>query len=156
MNHVVRFWRKDTEGGAEILGEAYLRLDPASVSKARSYVRVWMGADHPTYENVRLATSELVTNAVLHAFSKGPDDLMLLTLTRRSGLFYLEVQDPGGAPWDPHAVEAVPVDEEHGRGLAIVGEISRGHWGVRDLGRRGRTVWCALDGEADSAEPPCG
>ncbi|MEV7009411.1 ATP-binding protein [Streptosporangium sp. NPDC051022] len=151
---MVDFWRKDMDGGSEILGEAYLKLDPASAAKARSHIRVWLGSDHPEYENARLATSELVTNAVLHAFLRGPDALILLTLTRRAGLLYVEVTDPGGGFWDPYALPAMPDDEEGGRGLAIVGEVSRGRWGVRDRGRRGRTVWCALGGDPDPAERP--
>ncbi|MEV8630416.1 ATP-binding protein [Streptosporangium sp. NPDC051023] len=93
-----------------------------------------------------------MTNAVLHSFRRGPDDLVRLTLIRRAGLFHVEALDPGGGFWDPHTLKAVPDDEEGGRGLAIVGEISGGRWGVSDHGRLGRTVWCAVGGGPDPAE----
>ena len=156
MNPVIGFWQNDVNNESEVLGEAYLRLDPTSVSRARDHVRVWIGADHPSYENVRLATSELVTNAVLHTLRRCPHELVLLALVRRADLLYVEVLDPGGAPWEPHTPEAVGDDEECGRGLAIVDEICRRRWGVRDHGERGRTVWCALDWTPTSAEWSCG
>ncbi|MBG0829242.1 ATP-binding protein [Planomonospora sp. ID67723] len=132
------------EVGSEILGEAYLTLDPASASQARVCVREWLGADHPAYENVRLATSELVANAAVHA-AGGPCDLMLLVLVRTADLLRVEVTDPGGDSSRPRACDAVPDDVERGRGLAIVRELSGGRWGVRDRGALGRTVWCAFD-----------
>ncbi|GAA0824614.1 hypothetical protein GCM10009525_16400 [Streptosporangium amethystogenes subsp. fukuiense] len=100
---------------------------------------------------MRLATSELVTNAVLHAARRRPDDLIMLTLTRRADSLRLEVLDPGGGSWEPRVPGGVPADEERGRGLDIVDEISRRRWRVRDQGDLGRTVWCAID----QAAPPC-
>lgn len=94
---------------------------------------------------MRLATSELVTNAVLHTRRRGPDELITLTLTQRADSLHLEVLDPGGGSWEPRAPGTVPADEECGRGLDIVGEISLQRWGVRDQGDLGRTVWCAID-----------
>ncbi|MEU9830237.1 ATP-binding protein [Streptosporangium sp. NPDC048047] len=128
-----------------VLGEAYLKADPPSAAHARTHIVKWIGADHPAYENVRLAASELVTNAVVHARPAGPYDLILLVLARAGDLLRVEVTDPGGVPWDPYVPRAVPDDQERGRGLTIVAELSRGRWGVRDHGARGRTVWCALD-----------
>lgn len=145
MNAVIGFWQKGPDHESELLGKAYLKIDPASAAKARAYVREWLGADHPAYENVRLATSELVTNAVLHTGRRGPDELILLTLTRRADSLCLKVQDPGGDSWEPRAPGTVPAEEECGRGLDIVDEISRQRWGVRDQGDLGRTVWCAID-----------
>ncbi|MFF0306152.1 ATP-binding protein [Streptosporangium sp. NPDC004379] len=140
----------DSTGGpaqecTKVLGEAYLKTDPSSAAHARARIAEWIGADHPAYENVRLAASELVTNAVVHARPAGPYDLVLLVLARAGDLLRVEVTDPGGVPWDPRVPRAVPDDQERGRGLAIVAELSRGHWGVRGHGTRGRTVWCALD-----------
>ncbi len=151
MNPVSGFWQKYPDDESEVLGKAYLKIDPASAAKARAYVREWLGADHPAYENVRLATSELVTNAVLHTERRRPDDLVMLTLTRRADSLCLEVLDPGGGSWQPRAPGTVPADEERGRGLDIVDEISRQRWGVHDQGDLGRTVWCAID----QAALPC-
>ncbi|WP_406317285.1 ATP-binding protein [Streptosporangium sp. NBC_01639] len=144
------------DGESKVLGEAYLKIDPTSAGQARAHIRAWIGADHPAYENVRLATSELVTNAVVHTGRPRPHDLIMLTLTQTADLFYLAVTDPGGTSWRPRTPEAVPDDEESGRGLAIVGEISVQRWGVRDHGDLGRTVWCALDTGSTPAEPACG
>ncbi len=55
----------------ETLGESCFPSAPETVSRAREEVRKWLGEGHPAYENVRLAVSELVTNAVRHAGS-GP------------------------------------------------------------------------------------
>lgn len=99
MNPVSGFWQEYPDDESEVLGKAYLKIDPASAAKARGYVREWIGADHPAYENVRLATSELVTNAILHAKRRRPDDLIMLTLTRRTDSLCLEVLDPGGGSW---------------------------------------------------------
>ncbi|GAA3445504.1 ATP-binding protein [Planomonospora venezuelensis] len=143
------------EVGSEILGEAYLRLDPASASQARTCVREWLGSDHPAYENVRLATSELVTNAAVHADRGRACDLVLFMLVRMADLLLIEVTDPGGALSRPRACDAVPDDVEGGRGLAIVRELSGGRWGVRDHGTLGRTVWCALDLHPAPAAEPC-
>ncbi|GAA2984486.1 ATP-binding protein [Streptosporangium longisporum] len=152
MNPAINSWWKYPGDRYEILGKVFLNLDPASASKARAHVREWLGDDHPAYENVRLATSELVTNAVLHARRRNPGDLVSFTLARREELLRVEVLDPGGGPWRPREPGGVPGDGERGRGLGIVAEVSRNRWGVRDLGERGRVVWCAIDGEG----PPCG
>ncbi|MBB2910582.1 anti-sigma regulatory factor (Ser/Thr protein kinase) [Streptosporangium becharense] len=148
------FRRKDVDGESEVLGKACLELDPASASKARAYVREWIGADHPAYEDVRLAASELVANAVLHTCRRNPGDLVSLALLRRAGLLHVAVTDPGGGPWEPEAPRAVPDDEERGRGLGIVGELSRWCWGVLDHADGSRTVWCVLGGHAPGV--PCG
>ncbi|GAT65064.1 serine/threonine protein kinase [Planomonospora sphaerica] len=162
---------------SEFLGEAYLELDLESASQARSRVREWLGPDHPHYEDVRLAASELVANAALHAGRQRPRDpapqppdpaprprnpaaaphgLVLLTLTRTGGLLRVEVTDPGGGPSEPRVHEAVPVDRERGRGLAIVRELSAGRWGVRHHADAGRTVWCVLGARSGLPVRPCG
>ncbi|ACZ85516.1 ATP-binding protein [Streptosporangium roseum] len=156
MDSVVRPEEKDMDAGPEVLGEAFLKLEPTSAAQARGYISSWIGGDHPAYENVVLTTSELVTNAIVHSSRGRPHDLILLTLTRMADLLHLEVLDPGGTAWEPRPPEAVPDDGERGRGLAIVGEISRRRWGVHDHGPLGRTVWCDVDGIPAPAERPCG
>ncbi|WP_371779570.1 ATP-binding protein [Streptosporangium subroseum] len=153
MNSVTNLGENGVDGESEILGEAYLKLDPASASQARAHVRAWIGTEHPAYENVRLATSELVTNAIVHTGRKHLDDLMVLTLTRAADLLYIQVMDPGGTPWEPRPPEVIPDDEECGRGLGIVDELSGQRWGVRDHGPLGRTVWCAVNGGPTQAAP---
>ncbi|MBG0816170.1 ATP-binding protein [Planomonospora sp. ID82291] len=141
---------------SEFLGETYLKLDLESASRARSRIREWLGADHPHYEDVRLAASELVANAALHAGRGRPDGLALLTLTRTGGLLCVEVTDPGGEGSEPRVREAVPDDRERGRGLVIVRELSGGRWGVRHHAGAGRTVWCVLGARPGPPVRPCG
>ncbi|MDH2428741.1 ATP-binding protein [Sphaerisporangium sp. TRM90804] len=47
--------------------ELRLPSNPECAARARAEVSDWLGQDHPAYEHVRLAVSELVTNAVKHA-----------------------------------------------------------------------------------------
>ncbi|MFF0580188.1 ATP-binding protein [Streptosporangium saharense] len=110
--------------------ETYLPNHPESASRAREEVREWLGEDHPAYENVRLAVSELVTDAVRHA--GGPLTLRLLTL---DDLLRVEVEDQEN-------VRGLPLSES-GRGMILVGLLSGGRWGCRSC-ERGRTVWCEV------------
>ncbi|WP_424535156.1 ATP-binding protein [Sphaerisporangium viridialbum] len=124
-----------------ILGAATLASVHESVSRARSEVRGWLGAAHPVIDDVVLATSELVTNAITHSSSK-PSDFIGLTLIEADDAVVVEVSDPGSIFSGPR-VRKEP-QSEHGRGLLIVREISLA-WGTRELGPGlGRTVWCAI------------
>jgi len=81
-----------------------------------------------------LATSELVTNAVLHG--RPPVDLRLRVEGRE---VLLEVRDR--ATYQPRKLR--PDDEdEHGRGLQIVSALAS-RWGTRPT-EHGKAVWCVL------------
>ncbi|MEV0417676.1 ATP-binding protein [Streptosporangium canum] len=133
----------------ETLKEICLPGDPGSASRARDEVREWLGEDHSAYEAVRLAVSELVTNALRHARpGVGPAavDPLVLRLVAYGGLLRVEVMDAGLTIEAPR-VRADPACllTEGGRGLAIVSELSGGNWGYRTHERRpGRTVWCEI------------
>ncbi|MFF3444743.1 ATP-binding protein [Streptosporangium sp. NPDC002721] len=129
---------------ARKLGEIFLRREPESVSRARAMVRELLGPDHPAYEQVRLAVSELTTNAVEHSTPGPAGDLVMVVLKVTDDLIYVEVTDPGSASGGPCLRDDPPLDAEDGRGLFIVDELSAGKWGVRDFGAGGRTVWCAI------------
>jgi anti-sigma regulatory factor (Ser/Thr protein kinase) len=132
---------KASSGEPRVIGSIQLAGIRESVSRARSEVRGWLGDDHPAMDDVVLAVSELVTNALRHSAAK-PYDLIGVTLTATAEMIYLEVRDPGSAFSGPH-VRREP-DAEDGRGLLIVREICE-DWGVREHGRRlGRSVWCAI------------
>ncbi|MBF8188432.1 ATP-binding protein [Nonomuraea sp. K274] len=104
-------------------------------------MRRWLGDDHPAVDDVVLAASELMTNAIRHSDAR-PYDLIGVTLSVTEEMVYLEVRDPGSAFSGPH-IRQEPAAED-GRGLLIVREISQ-DWGVREHGRGlGRTVWCAI------------
>jgi anti-sigma regulatory factor (Ser/Thr protein kinase) len=123
------------------LGRTGLAGLPESVPRARRNVREWLGDEHPAIDDVVLAVSELVTNAVVHSDSSAGVSIHL-TLVAAEGVVYVEVRDPGAMFSAPH-VRHEP-DAETGRGLLIVDEISS-EWGIREHDRgRGRTVWCAI------------
>jgi anti-sigma regulatory factor (Ser/Thr protein kinase) len=112
------------------------KAEPASVKAARDFViaalRVW---DMDELEEfATLLTSELVTNAVIHArtafrlhASCAPSELIV------------EIRDrsPEFAPGPPHGRDAA-----YGRGLALVAAVAA-RWGVR-FEEYGKTVWFSL------------
>ncbi len=110
-------------------------------------VRELLGPDHPAYERVRLAVSEITTNAVEHSTPGPVGDLVMVVLKMVNDFIYVEVTDPGSASSKPHLRVGSSPDAEDGRGLFIVDELSAGNWGVRDFGAVGRTVWCAIPAE---------
>ncbi|MGC5011437.1 ATP-binding protein [Streptosporangium sp. DT93] len=122
-----------------------------SVSRARSEVRAWLGADHPAIDDVVLAVSELVTNAIRHSDS-ACRDFIGLTVAATNEIIYVHVNDPGSLLSGPHVRKEV--DAEDGRGLLIVREISL-EWGTREHGHGlGRTVWCAIPAIPLFDDPP--
>jgi anti-sigma regulatory factor (Ser/Thr protein kinase) len=123
-----------------------LRLpsEPNAVRSARHFVdralqgRGWHPLDR---DRARLAVSELVANAVVHA--RG--DVALRCRSAATGEVVLEVTD--GAPDtlpDPASPPEPPL--AGGFGLRVVDRISRS-WGV-ERHRGTKTVWCVLEPEA--------
>ncbi|GAA0823430.1 ATP-binding protein [Streptosporangium amethystogenes subsp. fukuiense] len=124
--------------------EIFLRREVESVSRARELVLDLLGADHPAYEQVRLAVSEITTNAVEHSESGPVGDLVMVVLKVVDDFVRIEVTDPGSESSKPHIRENQSTNAEDGRGLFIVNQLSSGNWGIRDFGAGGRTVWCAI------------
>ncbi|MFF5212790.1 ATP-binding protein [Streptosporangium sp. NPDC000396] len=141
---------------SKLLGEARLSRSCESVSLARSEVRKWLGWDHPAVEDVTLAVSELVTNAIIHSDRGRTGGLIGLTLTTTENLLRVEVSDPGSAFTAPHLAAEMNVQPsanmDSGRGLFIVNELSEGRWGTRKHGH-GRTVWCAIAVSPSTSDP---
>jgi anti-sigma regulatory factor (Ser/Thr protein kinase) len=84
---------QQTAGPSEL--ELNLQPEAASVSRARQLTGELareIGADT---ENVRLAVSEAVGNAVVHAFHGRPPGAILLTATTKSGWLVITVSDNG-------------------------------------------------------------
>ncbi|NUR10160.1 MAG: hypothetical protein HOQ45_24560, partial [Nocardioidaceae bacterium] len=111
-----------------------------SVGAARWFVRRelegWGAPD--LVDTAALATSELVTNAVLHAGTTVRVRLVLDDYRLR-----LEVQDlHPGRTLSPSA-PAVPDDSEHGRGLLITASLASA-WGV-DYTDTVKRVWVEID-----------
>ncbi|MDP9848544.1 ATP-binding protein [Streptosporangium lutulentum] len=142
--------------------ESRLPGDPEAASRARDEVREWLGCDHPAYENVRLAVSELVTNAVRHSRMEQAgvveSDPLILRLTAHDDLLRVEVTDKGWTMGNPRVrTEPVPHLAESGRGLAIVSALSDGNWGYHSHGPGpGRTVWCEIPAAPLTSEDPSG
>ena len=123
--------------------------DGRSVAEARTFVRQALddwGADD-LMDEVVLATSELVTNAVVHAGTPVRIALDLDPTTLR-----LEVQDLHPHRPLPLGVE-VPEDEsEHGRGLFITAALAS-TWGV-DYTAGTKRVWITLRRGEDRESSP--
>ena len=115
------------------------RLDPteSAVADARHVVTAYLeerGMPAGLVADAALATSELVTNAVLHG--RPPVDLRL----RIEGSdAVIEVRDQ--ATYQPRKLRP-DEDDEHGRGLQIVAALSA-RWGTRAT-EHGKAVWCVL------------
>ncbi|MDX6300299.1 MAG: hypothetical protein QOF53_1513 [Nocardioidaceae bacterium] len=114
-----------------------LRSDESAVAEARHLVASYLQERKMTgtlVQDAALATSELVTNALLHG--RPPVDLR----TRIEGAEVLiEVRDE--ATYQPRKLRPGD-DDEHGRGLQIVAALAA-RWGTRPT-EHGKAVWCVL------------
>lgn len=116
---------------------------PGTVGAARQYVREVLRrqrVDEKVTGIVELLTSEVVTNAVVHAHGAGE---LALTITRDT--IRVEVDDPSGLLPVRHRAGR---DALGGRGLTIVAALARA-WGVEPK-RQGKQVWFEVD------RPPTG
>jgi anti-sigma regulatory factor (Ser/Thr protein kinase) len=83
-------------------------------------------------ETVELLTSEVITNALIHAQS-APE----LSVRVRPPVVRVEVVD--GSPIIPIR-RSIDAEALSGRGMAIVDSLAS-EWGVTDLSPDGKTVW---------------
>lgn len=135
-------------GGAPTRLHVRLAADAASVVGARRFVVDGLGAwgESRFVDAAELVTSELTTNAALHAGA----EFMYITLERRTTGVRVTVEDDGPLGAEvvqarTHASGDAPMWSEldaTGRGLAIVGMVA-GRWGV-DETARGKQVWAEL------------
>lgn len=128
-------------GGRDLLNWP-LPATAASVRAARERVRAALearGVSHRVREDVALAASEMVTNAVLHTGSAK----IVCGLRFSEGRVCLQVSDEGAGGTAPQMRQAGD-DEEDGRGLFLVEVISE-QWGVLPaVSGSGRTVWASF------------
>ncbi|MBB6171952.1 anti-sigma regulatory factor (Ser/Thr protein kinase) [Nocardiopsis mwathae] len=118
--------------------------EPASVRRARQWVREAGAGIGGRADEAELVVSELVTNALRHSRSGAGGDVDI-ALTRRPGAILIEVTDEGPlVPGTlPRPCQADP-DRVHGRGLALV-EASSQRWGVvPGPQRQSTTVWAEV------------
>jgi len=102
----------------------------------RDVVRTLAGSDD-FQDGALLATSEIVTNCILH--TPGPCELRAWALPPST--LRVEVQDP--SPRLPPAAVPASSDQTCGRGLYIVSQLSS-RWGA-DPAPGGKTVWFEMD-----------
>jgi len=113
-----------------------LAADPYVVSAARRHA-VDVGRDHlddERCEDLALAVSELVTNAIRHG-----GEPVTLTVQPREGCVRVEVTD--GSPDLREPTEPAPFDTGR-RGLRLVDAVCRA-WGWHTVDG-GKCVWCEL------------
>ena len=108
---------------------------PASAGAARRFVRdalMTRRVGDQVVETVELLTSELVTNAIIHARS-APQLLVSLA----AGVVRIEVCDDDARPPTRRAPD---VESASGRGIAIVAALAT-DWGVDQFPDDGKKVW---------------
>ncbi|MFD6080574.1 ATP-binding protein [Streptomyces hydrogenans] len=98
-------------------------------------------------DDMRLCTSELVTNAVLHGAPVGR--LVLVRVESLDAELRIEVHDSGEKRPTKHVPEESAVD---GRGLLIVAATADS-WGVKERTGPGKCVWAAFDRAKNGAAP---
>jgi anti-sigma regulatory factor (Ser/Thr protein kinase) len=111
---------------------------PALVREARQFLAAIMGG-RPAADDAVLCLSELVTNATLHSRSREPNGQFSVRVQLHGSRLRVEVSDQGG-PW----IQAADKDEQHGRGLLIVGRLAR-DWGRTGGDKAGWTVWFEVE-----------
>ena len=128
---------------------AVFPMELESVAAARSFVAVAL--QHCGGEAVALAqllTSELATNAILHARSRFD-----VAASEAGGVIHITVTDGSTLRLQPAATQ---LSEMHGRGLYLLRELSE-RWGVIHT-QRGKTVWfdLACEGDGHLSKDRCG
>jgi anti-sigma regulatory factor (Ser/Thr protein kinase) len=125
---------------AESWDECRLDTHGASVSKARRFVLDRLSRwdlEQDVQDDVVLAVSELVTNAIVHTAS--------IEITCRLGIsdgsVYVAIADQGLDPVGPQVRTAA--FSETGRGLQLVSALAE-NWGVILNDGKGRVVWAAF------------
>lgn len=119
-----------------VLDETYA-IDLRSPHAARLDLRAALehAGSATSLDVIELLTSELVTNAVVHARSGARVAAEIHGKRIRVGV----TDDGPGVP----TMSMAPQDEEHGRGLALVDALAAS-WGVDRL-TGGKTVWFEVD-----------
>jgi anti-sigma regulatory factor (Ser/Thr protein kinase) len=129
--------------GGTVNIETQLAPDPMSARAARQLIEAALQrwGDDDSTEVAALLTTELVTNAIVHART----DFALRVTTDQDRL-RVEVSD---SSHDPPRLVPIQDAEEHGRGLHLVHALSAS-WGV-DWRADGKAVWFELAEERTEA-----
>ncbi|KIF72169.1 hypothetical protein HY68_14385 [Streptomyces sp. AcH 505] len=89
-----------------------------------------------------LVLSELMTNAVLHAHV--PGRMVETWIIRQDDSVRIEVHDASDELPQRHKAAD---DDEGGRGLALVDELTNQRWGASERRGVGKLVWAQVGGE---------
>ena len=147
---------RSLEGGWDARRDGYraafdLPLDPQAARQARRAVtdllKAWHVEDPDVIYDAQVVAIELVTNAVSHGGTR-----IVLEVEQRGDGVELAVCDGSATLPRPRVVS---MEDETGRGLAIVGGLAS-DWGVESLERGGKRVWAVLRplcGRSNSKEP---
>lgn len=117
-----------------------VRPDPAAVSEARQFLRTTLRGwrvDDSVSDAAALCLSELVTNALVHAY-----DGCLVRALLHDDVVRVTVRNAGGTV----ATQAPPADDPlqvHGRGLQLVDALSS-RWG-HEVDADGLSVWFEIE-----------
>jgi anti-sigma regulatory factor (Ser/Thr protein kinase) len=117
-----------------LIEERTFPLQPSSASAARRFVDSVLEVDPPVAESLRLAVSEIATNALLHARTP------FRVRVSRNSVIRVEVQDSSSVRPMRREISAAEVS---GRGLAIVDQLAD-RWGVAES-VEGKCVWFEVD-----------
>ena len=128
------------DGTLQVLAEREFEPVPASVSSAREFA-VGALTDGSLVDVVRLAVSELATNAVIHAQTP-----FVVRIARAGSLVRVEVVDESAQL--PVRRDRRP-DAPGGRGIGIVEHLSN-RWGATPS-ESGKTVWFEVRGGRERA-----
>lgn len=115
-----------------------LRPDVTSPADARLFVTHWARTwgYRTLIPAAALLTSELATNAVIHAAQE-----FEVEVANTGHGIHVAVTDPSGALAAMLPASAV---DEHGRGLRVVDAVASS-WGVDRIDGSGKAVWFELD-----------
>lgn len=110
--------------------EVLIRIDlssrPDAAWRSRRFLHGCLWELSPSLlDDVVMAASELVTNAVKHS-EAGPDGSIVLEAELSDGSVHVDVADPG-AGFDPRAVSPQP--GLHGLGLVLIAQVAD-EWGT--------------------------
>ncbi|HEY2239149.1 MAG TPA: SpoIIE family protein phosphatase [Streptosporangiaceae bacterium] len=148
---------------SHLVASAAYQPDPAAAASARRFVRQtlqsWDIASRSTeadrlVDDAVLLTSELVTNAVVHA---GTD--LDVTCRIAAGDLEIAVRDRHPSRTLPDIPEAASLSAERGRGLLLPSALASS-WGVT-YARTAKAVWfrmslASAEADDDEAAPPAG
>ncbi|MFF9318490.1 ATP-binding protein [Streptomyces sp. NPDC014735] len=121
---------------------------PKAVPQVRQILRDWCGEADAL--DLLLCVSELLSNVIVHLGEGTP--VTLCVSGADASRVRVELSDPEPGMWP--APRAAGVEDESGRGLALVGALAS-RWGV-EQGVRGKTVWCELPLPAGWGRPAGG